>query len=84
MPEYRSPGVFVEEIPARVRPIEGVPTGTAALVGETERGALAPRLVTSTAAFQRWFGGRFAAERHIPMRRGPSSPTAAGDSSSVA
>ena len=33
MPEYVSPGVFVEEAPARARPIDGVGTSTAAFVG---------------------------------------------------
>jgi phage tail sheath protein FI len=27
-PEYKFPGVYVEEIPTHVRPIEGVPTST--------------------------------------------------------
>ena len=38
MPEYLSPGVFIEEIPARLKAIEGVSTSTAGLVGRTERG----------------------------------------------
>jgi phage tail sheath protein FI len=38
MPEYLSPGVFIEEIPARLKAIEGVSTSTAGLVGEAERG----------------------------------------------
>ena len=32
MPEYLYPGVSVEEIERRPRPIEGVPTSTAALL----------------------------------------------------
>jgi hypothetical protein len=38
MPEYLSPGVFIEEIPARLKAIEGVSTSTAGFVGESERG----------------------------------------------
>ena len=38
MPEYLSPGVFIEEIPARLKAIEGVSTSTAGFVGEAERG----------------------------------------------
>ena len=38
MPEYLAPGVFVEEVPARLKAIEGVSTSTAAFVGPAERG----------------------------------------------
>lgn len=38
MPEYLSPGVFIEEVPARLKAIEGVSTSTAAFVGPAERG----------------------------------------------
>jgi phage tail sheath protein FI len=57
MPEYHHPGVYIEEIPRGPRPIEGVPTSTAAFLGETERGPLTPRLVTSYTEFERSFGG---------------------------
>jgi phage tail sheath protein FI len=33
MPEYLSPGVYVEEVPSMVKPIAGVSTSTAAFVG---------------------------------------------------
>jgi uncharacterized protein len=33
MPEYLSPGVYVEEVPSSIRPIVGVSTSTAAFVG---------------------------------------------------
>jgi len=56
MPEYLSPGVYVEEVSSGSRPIEGVSTTTAAFVGPTERGPLTPRLVTSWLDYQRWFG----------------------------
>ncbi|MEJ7812001.1 MAG: phage tail sheath subtilisin-like domain-containing protein [Gemmatimonadaceae bacterium] len=40
MPEYLSPGVFIEEIPARLKAIEGVSTSTAGFVGAAERGTV--------------------------------------------
>ncbi|MCA9904065.1 MAG: phage tail protein, partial [Anaerolineae bacterium] len=56
MPEYLSPGVYVEEVSAGPRPIEGVGTSTAGFAGQTERGPEAPRLITSWLEFQRWYG----------------------------
>jgi phage tail sheath protein FI len=41
MPEYLSPGVFIEEVPARLKAIEGVSTSTAGMVGEAARGTAA-------------------------------------------
>lgn len=66
MPEYLTPGVFIEEIERGPRPIEGVPTSTAAFLGETERGTIKPRLVTSYKEFQRWFGGVFGDTKFMP------------------
>ena len=66
MPEYVNPGVQIEEIGRGPRPIEEVPTSIAALVGETERGSITPRLVTSYADYQRWFGGVFGAAKFMP------------------
>lgn len=57
MPEYLSPGVYVEEISTGPRPIEGVGTSTAGIVGQTERGPEEPRLISSWLEFQRWYGG---------------------------
>lgn len=59
MPEYLSPGVYVEEINAGPRPIEGVSTSTAGAVGVTILGPTSgkPELVTSFAEFTRKFGG---------------------------
>ncbi len=56
MPEYLVPGVYVEEIQQGPRPIEGVSTSTAGFVGETERGATTPTLVTSWQSYYGWFG----------------------------
>jgi hypothetical protein len=38
MPEYLAPGVFIEEVPARLKAIEGVSTSTAGFVGRASRG----------------------------------------------
>jgi len=57
MPEYLSPGVYVEEISTGPIPIEGVSTSTAAMLGATERGPEYPKLITSWLQFQRWYGG---------------------------
>ena len=59
MAEYLSPGVYVEEIDAGPKPIEGVSTSTTGAVGVTARGPTTgkPELVTSFADFQRRFGG---------------------------
>ena len=56
MPEYLSPGVYVEEVASGPRPIEGVGTSTAGFVGLAERGPTLPRLVTSWGDYLRWFG----------------------------
>jgi phage tail sheath protein FI len=65
MPEYLSPGVYVEEIATGPRPIEGVGTSTAGFVGQTERGPIAPQLVTSWLAYRRWFGA-YTANSFLP------------------
>jgi Bacteriophage tail sheath protein len=57
MPEYLSPGVYVEELSGAIKPIQGVSTSTTGFVGQTERGPLNVRLVTSWPMFERWFGG---------------------------
>ncbi len=40
MPEYLSPGVYIEELPSALRAIEGVSTSTAAFVGPALRGTV--------------------------------------------
>jgi hypothetical protein len=57
MPEYLSPGVYVEEVSAGAKPIEGVSTSTSGFLGVTERGPESPQFITSWLEFQRWFGG---------------------------
>src|SRR5262245_21884804 len=56
MPEYLSPGVYVEELATGPRPIEGVSTSTVGFAGQTERGPTTPRLVTSWLDFLRSYG----------------------------
>jgi phage tail sheath protein FI len=66
MPQYFTPGVYVEEIERGPRPIEGVATSTAAFLGETERGPTLPRLVTGFNEYTRWFGGVFDPAKFMP------------------
>jgi phage tail sheath protein FI len=72
MPDYLSPGVYIEELPPALTAIEGVSTSIAGFVGKTERGpvaglvptlaapgastAPAASLVTSFADFTRQYG----------------------------
>ena len=56
MPEYLRPGVYVDEGSPGSRSIVAVSTGTAGMVGETERGPVHPTLVTSWAEYQLIFG----------------------------
>lgn len=57
MPEYLSPGVYVEEIEIGAKPIEGVSTSTAAFLGVAEKGPLnKPTLITNAGDFVRSFG----------------------------
>jgi uncharacterized protein len=59
MPEYLAPDVYVEEIDSGSKPIEGVSTSTAGMVGVAERGPVdVPILVTSYGEYTRWFGER--------------------------
>jgi uncharacterized protein len=68
MPEYLTPGVYVEETTFRSRSIEGVPTSTFGMTGLTEYGPVpyiannatmlpTPVLVTSFTEYERAFGG---------------------------
>ena len=58
MPEYLSPGVYIEEVETGPQPIEGVSTSTTGAVGVTVRGPSEgpPTLVTSFLDFVRTFG----------------------------
>ena len=66
MPQYFTPGVYIEEIERGPRPIEGVPTNIAAFLGETERGPTYPRLVTSYNDYARLFGSVFDDTKYMP------------------
>jgi phage tail sheath protein FI len=66
MPEYPAPGVYVEEIERGPKPIEGVPTSTAAFLGETECGSTKPRLVSSYEEYRHGFGGAFGTDQFMP------------------
>ncbi|WP_293387575.1 phage tail sheath subtilisin-like domain-containing protein [Nevskia sp.] len=66
MPEYKAPGVYVEETSFRAKAIDGVPTSTAGFAGITRFGPVAypngpgktqPRLLTSYSEFERIYGG---------------------------
>jgi phage tail sheath protein FI len=64
MPEYLSPGVYVEEL-SGPKPIEGVGTSTGAFVGIAERGPVnSPQLITNMTQFFDTFGG-FLPQAHL-------------------
>ncbi|MGM1060501.1 phage tail sheath family protein [Saccharothrix sp. Mg75] len=66
MPQYLSPGVYVEEVQTGARPIEGVGTAVAAFVGFAERGPFhQPTLVTNWNQYVREFGG-FTEGAYLP------------------
>jgi phage tail sheath protein FI len=60
MPEYLSPGVYVEEIDTGPKPIAAVATSTAGAVGVALRGPTTPTLITNYGEFVRVFGGPLA------------------------
>jgi phage tail sheath protein FI len=59
MPDYLTPGVYVEEVELGPPPITGVSTSIAGFVGAAQMGPTkgGPTLVTSYADFERTFGG---------------------------
>src|SRR5207249_2252887 len=66
MPEYLSPGVYVEEVSFRSKSIEGVATSTTGFAGMTRTGPVQyangpkttePRLITSYIEFEQVYGG---------------------------
>lgn len=73
MPEYLSPGVYVEEYESGAVPMEGVGTSTAGFIGVAEKGDVIgkPQLVTSFSDYVRIFGGylsetKFGENRYLP------------------
>jgi uncharacterized protein len=66
MPEYLTPGVYMEEFEMGARPIEGVSTSTVGFVGATERGpTISPLLITSWTQFMRIYGG-YTKDSYLP------------------
>lgn len=59
MPQYLSPGVYIEELDVGPHPIQGVSTSTTGMVGVTVRGPTGgkPQLVTTFNDYQQIFGG---------------------------
>jgi phage tail sheath protein FI len=58
MPEYLSPGVYIEEVNSGPRPIEGVGTAMAAFIGFAPGGpANKPMLITNWSQYVETFGG---------------------------
>ena len=56
--ELLHPGVYLQEVPSGVRPIEGVSTSTAAFIGKAEMGSLDTAvLVTTMTEFSSRYGG---------------------------
>ena len=65
MPEYKAPGVYLEETHPGTRPIEGVSTTTVAFAGFAERGPNTPTLITSFVEYESIFG-KFTADGYLP------------------
>ncbi|MGW4114415.1 phage tail sheath family protein [Actinosynnema sp. NPDC004786] len=66
MPQYLSPGVYVEEVQSGARPIEGVGTAVAAFIGFAERGPFhRPTLVANWNQYVQLFGG-FTEDAYLP------------------
>jgi phage tail sheath protein FI len=67
MPNYQSPGVYVEEVEAGSRPIEGVGTAIAAFIGVAADGPLnAPLRIANWGQFVSTFGG-FLDGAYLPL-----------------
>ena len=61
MPQYLTPGVYIEEIPG-AKPIEGVGTATGAFVGISEKGPIGnAELITNWTQFVEKFAGKTVA-----------------------
>lgn len=63
---YKTPGIYLEAIPASPKPIQGVSTSVAAFIGETQKGPVTPTAVTSWGQFLSVFGGFFADNKYLP------------------
>lgn len=68
MPSYRHPGVYIEEIPSGAKPIEGVSTSVAALIGSSSEGPIGePVLVHSWDDYKARFGGIHSETDHLAL-----------------
>ena len=71
MPEYLSPGVYVQEVNTGTRPIEGVGTAMAAFVGFAADGpANRPTLITNWQQYVETFGAVEAGGTRNPHQKG--------------
>jgi phage tail sheath protein FI len=71
MPEYLSPGVYVQEVNTGTRPIEGVGTAMAAFVGFAPSGpANRPMLITNWQQYVETFGAVEAGGSRNPHQKG--------------
>ncbi len=71
MPEYLSPGVYIEEVNSGPRPIEGVGTAMAAFVGFAPTGPVnQPTLVTNWSQYLETFGALEEGGRRDPHLKG--------------
>jgi phage tail sheath protein FI len=71
MPDYQSPGVYIEEVDSGARPIEGVGTSTAALVGFAAAGpANTAVLITNWSQYVEKFGRQVDGGRREPHLKG--------------
>lgn len=73
MPEYLSPGVYVEEYESGSVPMAGVGTSTAGFIGLAEKGPVVgkPQFVTSFSDYMRIYGGylsesKYGDKRYLP------------------
>ena len=90
MPEYLSPGVYVEEYESGAVPMEGVGTSTAGFIGLAEKGDVIgkPQLVTSFSDYMRIFGGylsetKYGDKRYLPYAVEPQVYEVEGNSAAV-
>ncbi len=66
MPQYLSPDVYIEEIDTGSKPIEGVSTSVAGMLGMAERGPVnIPIQLGSIADYKYWFGGYLDPETFV-------------------
>ena len=69
MPEYLTPGVYIEEVSYRSKSIEGVSTTTTGFIGPTRYGPtdLIPDVITSLGNFETVYGDRYQLKYNPPM-----------------